>query len=119
DAYIGRSIAGVGDVNHDGVADLLVSAEGVNGYAGDSYLLYGHTGAWQSTIDLSNTASFQGSQFPGRVIALASASDMNGDGIPDFVIGNDQPNNATGAAYVVYGKAGGFPASFSVSDLNG
>lgn len=52
--------------------------------------------------------------------ALASAGDVNGDGIPDLVIGVpdfDTDFNSVGAAYVVFGRPGGFPPEFRVTDL--
>ena len=118
-AYLARSVAGIGDVNHDGVDDVIISAEGVNGYSGTTFVLYGHAGAWSPTLDLGALGSAQGAEFTGRVISTAAAGDVNGDGLPDFIIGNDQANNAAGAAYVVFGHAGGYAASSALSDLNG
>ncbi len=37
----GYSVAGVGDINEDGIDDLLIGAIGSNNYAGCSYILFG------------------------------------------------------------------------------
>ena len=52
-----------------------------------------------------------------------SAGDLNGDGFDDMLMASRgaEPGGKTGAgqAYVVFGKADGFPAELSVSALNG
>ena len=45
--------------------------------------------------------------------SVSSAGDVNGDGFADVVVGargNDAGGNAAGAAYVVFGAAGGLTA---------
>ena len=37
----GRSVAGAGDVNGDGVDDLIVGASGADDFAGESYVVFG------------------------------------------------------------------------------
>ena len=117
--YVGRSVAGIGDVNHDGVDDVIISAENINNGAGASFVLYGKAGHWSSQIDLGHLTQSQGFELTGAGLSTAPAGDVNGDGLPDFIVGNDQPNTATGAAYVVFGKASGFPAHLDVTSLNG
>jgi hypothetical protein len=63
-----------------------------------------------------NTYDFSG-------FSVASAGDVNGDGFDDFIIGayGTDPGDAEngGASYVVFGQAGGWPASFSLASLDG
>src|SRR5207248_4087285 len=50
----GRSVAGAGDVNGDGLDDLLIGADGVDVHgsnAGAAYVVFGKTGT--SPVDLS------------------------------------------------------------------
>ena len=51
--------------------------------------------------------------------SLSSAGDVNGDGIGDFLIGAPTANNGAGAAFLVFGEAGGLPgASTGVVNLD-
>lgn len=102
-----------GDVNADGVPDLLVAAAGQDvgavGNAGRLYLLNGKDGSVIRTLDDPNpkpSGSFGHNH--------ASAGDLNGDGTPDIVASRfifppgayapDAPPGA--AAYVFDGKTG-------------
>ncbi|ESQ87740.1 hypothetical protein ABAC460_18880 [Asticcacaulis sp. AC460] len=108
---VGASIANIGDVNGDGRADLLIATA-----AGDSaYVVFGKTTT--GTVYLSDVAAGLGGfaitgEAPGDLtgVSVAGGVDFNQDGIADFVIGT--PHNAeggydAGAAYIVWGGAGG------------
>lgn len=67
--YLGTSISGVGDVNNDGIPDILVSARGNNDTATDAgaaYIVYGSE---------SLSASFNMAGSGGNVTILGKASD--------------------------------------------
>ena len=54
--------------------------------------------------------------------SVSAAGDVNGDGFADLLIGAHLANEGgtdRGAAYVVFGKAGGFGASVALSGLDG
>ena len=51
---------------------------------------------------------------------VSGASDVNGDGLDDLVIGakrNDDSGSNAGAVYVIYGKSGGHSGVISVASL--
>src|SRR3989338_3718484 len=85
-AEFGATMAFVGDVNGDGVPDLLVGAPkqdvGGNTDQGQVYLLSGATGALILTLD--NPIPQAGAKFGA---AVASAGDFDNDGKNDLLIG--------------------------------
>jgi len=115
----GGSVAGAGDVNGDGIPDLLIGATGgdPNGVldAGESYVVFGGTGLGAGgVIQLSSLDGVNGfvlsgidaDDFSGR--SVASAGDVNGDGIADLLIGatgaDPNGNSGAGESYVVFGR---------------
>jgi len=93
----GAAVANAGDVDIDGVSDILIGAPG----QGRAYVFSGATGALIRTITspvVENLPSFG--------FAVAGGRDLNGDGIPDFVIGAPLQGGLRGAAYIFSGKDG-------------
>ena len=110
----GWSVSGAGDVNGDGMDDLIVGAWGadLNGSAsGRSYLVFGKADTTAVELSTLGAGGFvvdgaAGGDFSG--ISVSGAGDVNGDGMDDLVIGasNAEPNgSASGRSYVVFGKA--------------
>jgi hypothetical protein len=105
-AELGGVVAGGGDVNGDGSADLLVSVNG----GGNAYVVFGKgEPAPIPTLDLALGASAAGfaivpsASFPQAGYSLANAGDVNGDGLDDILVGTAS-FNTNGSAYVVFGK---------------
>ena len=117
---LGRSVARVGDLNGDGRDDLAVGVshldfEGMN--SGRVYVVFGKADAEPVSLFALGSGGFPilglGAQGQtGR--SLASAGDVNGDGLQDIVVGGIY-NAALGGdrAHVVYGKATTAPVSLS------
>lgn len=88
----GFSVA-VGDVNGDGISDLITSAPYSLAGGGSVYVVFGKTSGWSSTATALN-ASFlngvNGAEFDGAAGSYAgrpvAAGDVNGDGIADLII---------------------------------
>src|SRR5262245_57719024 len=117
----GFSVASAGDVNGDGLADLVIGApyDSSNGRedAGAAYVIFGQAGGL-SNIDLTNLTPGEGFRIAGAVAgahtgySVSSAGDFNGDGFADIIIGAPAARiggslNA-GSAYVIFGHASGF-----------
>lgn len=108
----GHSVAAVSDLNQDGYDDVLVGAPfaaptGLT-WQGESYLVHGSPGL-QPVVHLG-ALGFGGSKLRGSAAnelsgyEVAEAGDVNGDGIPDLLIGGWLSSPA-GRAYVVFGSA--------------
>lgn len=82
----GTSVAGVGDVNGDGFADILIGAlKYTNGQTseGAAFLYLGGAGAFNTGTDLQLEGGLSNSQF-GRTVQ--GVGDVNGDGFADFAV---------------------------------
>ena len=119
DDQFGVSVSNAGDVNGDGLNDLVIGAHTADGDGSDrgqSYLVYGQpTGdPLAGTLNLSDVggtlagAMFNGIEdFDNSGISVSSAGDVNGDGMNDLVIGAhtaDAGGNNRGQSYMVYGQ---------------
>ena len=100
--HFGISVGMAGDVNGDGIDDLIVGASlfdfgGTD--AGRAYVYYGGPGM-DTTADLTFTGETAGDRFGGSV---GTAGDVNGDGFDDLFVGarrHDTGGIDTGRAYV-------------------
>lgn len=107
--YLGVAVAGPGDVDGDGFADLLVSGYGESAPPACqcAHLFLGGTGAsFDTTRDL--TLVGEGGIFvDGYGEALAGAGDVNGDGFADILVGAPLSYGGglepVGRAYVYFG----------------
>jgi len=115
DDQVGHSLSSAGDINGDGVADLIIGAPHVNistgaGDPGRAYVVYGgETG----TVSLSGAyAELVGElDYDSAGSAVTGVGDQNGDGYDDVLVGAEAytAGSASGAgiAYLVYGGVSG------------
>jgi len=77
----GQAVSGIGDVNGDGVPDFVVGAQSTDGNPGFARVFSGVDGTTLFTVD----AGDQGNRFGS---AVSGAGDVDGDGVPDFIVGD-------------------------------
>jgi len=118
DALLGTDHSNLGDINGDGIDDLIIEAPGFEGAnnrdAGAAFVLFGG-GDVGSNSDLTAPSSFDG-QAGFSIIgendlmtidSVSGAGDINGDGLADMIIGSrgDSLENPGGRAYIIFGSA--------------
>ena len=112
-AQFGISARTAGDVNGDGMSDVIIgsSTYDTNGYQGRVFVYHGSASGISTTPSWNATSDQVGAQFGQSV---STAGDVNGDGYDDVIVGafsydNGQVNE--GRAYVYYGSASGLLSS--------
>ncbi len=132
-ALTGRAVSGAGDVNNDGVDDLIVGADLSNNDAGRAYVVFGNDTGFGPTLELASLLTANGGDgttgFAVNGIAngdaagrsLARLGDIDGDGIDDVAVGAflASPNGVSvaGQTFIIYGSDAAFPAEFDLADL--
>ncbi|EDN72957.1 Integrin alpha chain [Beggiatoa sp. SS] len=118
---MGYSVSEAGDVNGDGLGDLVIGApytsySGRDDNTGEIYVVFGKNNT--TPLNLNNIARGIGGFVIHGIIhigygssagfSVSSAGDINGDGLDDLIIGapDADPNgrNRAGESYVVFGK---------------
>jgi hypothetical protein len=119
DDQSGISVSSAGDINGDGLDDLIIGASKADGLnnakngSGESYIVFGAT-SLPASINLGslNSAGItiygaDAADFSGT--SVASAGDVNNDGYNDFFIGSGRDEEhgdariSTGWSYVIFG----------------
>lgn len=137
----GSSVSSAGDVNGDGIADILIGARMVNKGAGQTYIIFGSDKGWPSAINIESINSHNGlivngishgsppltwPDFSGY--SVSKAGDLNGDYIDDILISAPHVNHSAlhanqnlfaGQIYVLFGNKQGWPSPINLTDLDG
>jgi len=128
----GISVSGAGDVNGDGLDDVLIgsndSGPDAVGSAGESYVVFGTQSTADATISLADLDGSNGFRIDGEIVGDSAGSsvsrigDFDADGFDDILIGayRADRNGAVlvGRAYIVRGSDRPFPASFNLDNLD-
>lgn len=123
---VGWRVAGGGDLNGDGISDVLISAIEQNDggfHAGKVYVLFGRTGGWfyqEVVLNNESDASYIG-ELPDDQAGwgLAMAGDVDDDGYDDFLIGTYKDYNGPvdGKAYLIKGKPTGWQRNVALASI--
>ncbi len=116
----GYAVSASGDVNGDGLSDLIIGARSANSNSSDSgsaYVVFGTPSGLPASLGLGLLNGSNGFEIIGESgsdlfgIAVATG-DINGDGFGDVIVAAEQAGTifGAGAVYVIFGKASGFNA---------
>ncbi|MEM9388677.1 MAG: integrin alpha [Pseudomonadota bacterium] len=141
DDLISLEVSAAGDVNGDGVDDLLIgNATGFDfgdGPAGEVTVLFGRDvaadGGFAPVMDVDQLRPVAGGDGSDGFFILGidsddragvrvnAAGDVNGDGIDDLLIGSYRADpggrGGAGESYLLFGRRDGWPATVSLVDL--
>jgi hypothetical protein len=131
DEQSGHSVSSAGDINGDGLADIILGApfkaEGGGANTGHSFVVYGKSSTTQVNLtDIGNNIGGfaiigQGAQDLSGY-SVGAAGDLNGDGLADLIVGAHGYDAAhsgvqTGRSYIIFGsKTGAFAAGTAVDN---
>ena len=126
DDYAGRSVSSAGDVDGDGLSDILIGAyqnDDGGGAAGKAYLILASSLGSNTTIALSNADyAFIGENAGDYAgYTLAKTGDIDGDNLNDILIGaygNDDGGSQAGKVYLVLSSSLGSSTTIDLSNAD-
>ena len=109
DAHAGSTLASGGDLNGDGLPDIIIGAPDFDYEmpdVGAAYVIHG-PGTYSGSLSDAH-ARLLGTDGAGRAgISIAAAGDTDGDGTREFLVGADRANGGAGIVYLIPGNTTG------------
>ena len=109
---LGTALDGVGDVNGDGFADVVIGAPRYRGTERNEGRVYGFYGSGLGLAAAPDWTWEGGVRNADAGSAISAIGDINGDNFADFAVGAPGHTNEEadeGRVVVFYGSEGGFP----------
>lgn len=119
------TVSDVGDINNDGLTDIAFGSTTHKSSVSRCVVVYGWTDARGPELDLLSVFPENGGDGSRGVLikqdqgtlefseSIAGPGDISGDGIDDLLMGAPFADGDYGQTYVLFGRTGGFGASFS------
>lgn len=110
---IGNSVKGLGDINGDGIDDMIIVTE-----IRKELVIYGSRKPFPKSLTINDIDGTNGFLIVpnGSVDEAAGVGDINGDGISDFILGVP---HWSGQTWVIFGRSSNFPATIDGTWLDG
>ena len=120
--HTGNYVAGIGDVDGDGLDDIMIGASQADNQSGRSYLFFGASLGGSTNFDFNADHIFYGEDSADQSGFSFAGGDINGDGLSDIVISapyNDDGGTDAGKIYLILGSSlqeGVVPVNLSDAD---
>jgi hypothetical protein len=102
----GFSVSDAGDMDGDGVGDLVVGARANNSNTGAAYLVLGPVSGTVSLASGSGISQLTGAAAGDELgHSVAGGADVSGDGFPDVVVGAPEVGTEAGEGLLFLGLA--------------
>ncbi|MES2638204.1 MAG: integrin alpha [Myxococcota bacterium] len=107
-ARAGDGLAGLGDVDGDGLGDFLIGSPHRDEYTGAAHLVLGSPSMGSRSLADADATFLGAGRYDNGGAAVAAAGDVDGDGLADMLVGAwaaDDGGAGAGAAYLILGAS--------------